>query len=144
MGSGRNAIYLAKRGFDVDGVDISSDAVKEALKLAKENGVHIQAQVADLERNYRIPAGTYEVIICFNYLQRSLTPDIKQGLKRGGMIVFETYIVDQVQFGRPHNPNFLLKYNELLEMFRDFRCLVYREGIVENRKAIASLLAQKW
>ncbi len=144
MGSGRNAVYLAKSGFDVDGIDISAEAIDEALKLARDNGVQIHAQVTDLEKNYHIPANTYEVILCFNYLQRSLAPEIKCGLKQGGILIFETYIVDQVQFGRPRNPNFLLKYNELLEMFRDFRCLRYREGIMENRKAIASLVAQKW
>lgn len=84
MGSGRNAIYLANRGFAVEGVDISADAIKDALELAKQEGVKISAQVADLEGNYRIKQGAYEVIICFNYLQRSLIPQIKDGLRRGG------------------------------------------------------------
>jgi hypothetical protein len=59
------------------------------------------------------------------------------------MVVYETFIIDQVQFGHPRKPEFLLKYNELLDMFREFRCLRYREGIFDNRKAIASLIAQK-
>jgi tellurite methyltransferase len=83
------------------------------------------------------------VIICFNYLQRSLIPQIRDGLKKGGVIVYETYTIDQTQFGRPHNPDFLLKHNELQEMFRGFRCLRYREGIIERRKAIASMIAVK-
>ncbi len=144
MGSGRNAVYLARMGFAVEGVDISAEAVEEARKLARENGVQIKAQVVDLEKDYQIQASAYEMIICFNYLQRSLISGIKNGLKRGGMVVYETYTVDQPQFGKPRNPDFLLKYNELLEMFRDFRCLRYSEGIIENRKAIASLVGQKW
>ncbi len=143
MGSGRTAVYLARMGFAVEGVDFSAEAVEEARKLARETGVQIKTLVADLEKNYHIPENTYDVIINFNYLQRSLTSEIKKGLKDSGMVVFETYITDQTQFGRPRNPDFLLKYNELLEMFRDFRCLRYREGIIENRKAIASILAQK-
>jgi len=83
------------------------------------------------------------VIICFNYLQRSLIPQIKDGLRNGGMVVYETFIVDQAKFGKPKNPYHLLKHNELLDMFRDFRCLRYREGIIEGRKAIASIIAQK-
>jgi tellurite methyltransferase len=143
MGSGRNTIYLAKMGFEVEGVDISENAVKTALQMAQENNVVIQAQVLDLEKDYQIKSSTYDIIICFNYLQRSLMPQIKAGLKIGGMIVYETFIIDQIRFGRPRNPDFLLKYNELLDMFRDFRCLRYREGIIEDRKAIASLIAEK-
>jgi len=143
MGSGRNAVYLAGIGFHVEGVDISESAVNRALTLARENRVNIHAQVADLEKTYQISPGAFEVIICFNYLQRSLISQIKAGIKRGGMVVYETFIIDQVQFGHPRNPDFLLKYNELLDMFREFRCLRYREGIFDNRKAIASLIAQK-
>ncbi len=65
-------------------------------------------------------------------------PQIKEGVRRGGMVVYETFTIDQAQFGRPRNPDFLLKYNELLDMFRDFRCRLYREGIF-NGKAIASI-----
>jgi tellurite methyltransferase len=143
MGSGRNALFLAANGFEVEGVDISETSVAKALQSAKEEGIVLKALAADLETNYRIKSDYYDLIICFNYLQHSLTSQIKEGLKHGGMVVFETFIIDQTQFGRPNNPDFLLKHNELLDMFRDFRCLRYREGVIENRKAIASLIAEK-
>jgi tellurite methyltransferase len=143
MGSGKNSIFLAKQGFNVVGVDSSEFAVQSALQFAQQDGVTFMGQVADLETNYEITENYFELIICFNYLQRSLIPQIKKGLKIGGMIVFETYLIDQIQFGWPHNPDFLLRHNELLDMFRDFRCLRYREGIMENRKAVASLVAEK-
>ncbi len=142
MGNGRNAIYLAKAGFDVEGVDISGEAIKTALIEAKKQGVVIKAKVVDLEGNYTIEKGAYDVIICFNYLQRSLIPQIKDGLRRGGLIVYETFIIDQVRFGKPTNPDYLLKHNELLDMFRDFRCFRYREGIIKSR-AIAGIVAEK-
>jgi SAM-dependent methyltransferase len=143
MGSGRNAVYLARAGFEVEGVDISAEAVDSARQLAQENNAVILAEVGDLETNFSIPADSYDDIVCFNYLQRSLIPQIKAGLKTNGIVVYETFIVDQAQFGRPRNPDFLLKHNELLEMFRDFRCLRYREGIFANRKAVAGIVAQK-
>jgi tellurite methyltransferase len=143
MGNGRNAVYLARSGFIVDGVDRSAAAIDQATAAAREAGVEIRAEIADLENNYPIRPGVYDVIICFNYLQRSLIPGIKRGIKPGGMVVYETFTIDQAQFGRPHNPDFLLKYNELLDLFRDFRCLRYREGIFEGPKAIASMVAQK-
>jgi len=143
MGSGRNAIYLARLGFEVEGVDMSPEAVNTALESAEKVGVTIRAQVADLEGNYYIEKGAYDVIICFNYLQRSLISQIKDGLRQGGMVVYETFIIDQVQFGKPKNPDYLLRHNELLNMFRDFRCLRYREGVIKGPRAIASIVAQK-
>ena len=142
MGFGRNAIYLARLGFKVEGVDISSEAVNTALISAGKTGITIKAQVVDLE-DYTIEKDAYEVIICFNYLQRSLIPQIKDGLRKGGMIVYETFIIDQAPLGKPKNPDYLLKHNELLDMFRDFRCMRYREGVLPGPKAIASIIAQK-
>ena len=143
MGKGRNAVYLAKVGFEVEGVDISPEAVSAALESAEEAGVMVKAQVADLEKDFHIKEDAYDVIICFNYLQRSRIPEMKNGLRRGGMIVYETYIIDQAQFGKPKNPDYLLKHNELLDMFREFRCLRYQEGIFEGQRAIASIIAQR-
>jgi tellurite methyltransferase len=143
MGTGRNAVYLAKKGFDVEGVDISPEAVRSALDQAREAGVTLKARVADLEIDYYIEKSAYNVIICFNYLQRSLITQIKDGLRVGGIVVYETFTVDHAQFGKPKNPDYLLKHKELLALFRDFRCLYYREGIVEERKALASIIAKK-
>ena len=143
MGSGANAVYLARMGFEVEGVDISAEAVNTALELARKSGVNLKARLADLESNYRIRESSYDVIICFKYLQRSLIQQIKDGLPTGGMVVYETFIVDQTRFGKPRNPDHLLKHNELLDLFRDFRCLRYREGIFKSRKAIASIIAEK-
>ncbi len=70
------------------------------------------------------------------------------GLKRGGMVIFETYILDQMELGTggPKNSRYLLKHNELLNLFRDLRILFYREGIFREggrKKAVASLIAEK-
>jgi tellurite methyltransferase len=143
MGSGRNAIYLAKMGFEVEGVDTSREAIEEALARAREEGVSIQTRVEDLEKIPYIDEEAYDLVICFNYLQRSLMPQMKNWVKPGGMLVYETFIVDQVRLGKPQNPDYFLRHNELLHTFRDFRVLRYREGIIEGRKAIASILAQK-
>jgi len=144
MGNGRNTIYLTEMGFDAEGVDVSEEAVKNALERAKSAGVNINAYVKDIEAgNYIIEKNAYDVIVCFNYLHRPLMPRIKDGLKKGGMVVYQTYTIDQLQFGKPSNPDFLLKYNELLEVFSDFRCLRYYEGITDSRKAVAGIIAQK-
>ena len=143
MGAGRNAIYLAKMSFEVEGVDMSPEAVRSALESAGKVGVTIRAQLTNLESDYFIKKGTYDVIICFNYLQRTLMAQIKDGLRKGGMVVYETFICDQARFGKPRNPDHLLKHNELLDIFRDFRCLRYREGIMPGPKAVAGIIAEK-
>ena len=143
MGTGANAVYLARTGFEVEGVDISAEAINTAVESARKSGVNLKTRVADLENNYRIRKSSYDVIICFKYLQRALIQQMKDGLRTGGMVVYETFIVDQARFGKPKNPDHLLKHNELLDLFRDFRCLRYREGIFESRKAIASIIAEK-
>jgi tellurite methyltransferase len=143
MGSGRNAIYLAKLGFEVEGVDSSHEAIEKALALAREQGVSIKTSVSDLEKIPYFEEGAYDLVICFNYLQRSLMPQMKNWVKPGGMLVYETFIVDHVLFGKPRKPDHLLRHNELLHIFGDFRVLRYREGIFGGKKAIASILAQK-
>ncbi len=143
MGRGRNAVYLAQMGYQVEGVDISPERVNGALGLAQEKGVVIKATVADLEADFRIDKGVYDVIICFNYLYRPLIPEIRDGLRRGGLVVYETYLVDQARWGKPENPEHLLEHNELLGFFRGFRCLRYREGVLAPQQAMAGIIAQK-
>jgi tellurite methyltransferase len=143
MGEGRNALYLAGLGYEVEGVDRSPEAVKKALQKAQEQGLHIKAEVGDLEQDYRIAPDRYDLIICFYYLQRSLEQQIMAGLKKGGLLVYETLLIDQQGFCHTRNPNYLLKHNELLNMFRALRILRYREGVVEEQKAIASIIAEK-
>ncbi len=143
MGAGRNGIYLAQLGFEVEGVDISANAVDKALEKAALQGLSLKASVVDLEGDYQIEKDAYDLIVCFHYLQRRLIPQIKDGLKVGGMVVYETYTIDQPRFGKPRNPEYLLMHNELLDMFGDFRCLRYHEGIYANRKAVAGIISEK-
>ena len=144
-GKGRNAIFLAERGFEVVGIDISPIALAEARRCAIEKSLAIAWQQADLEQ-IELPPARYDLVLNFNYLQRSLVPQIRQTLKPGGRVIFETYLIDQKAIGSPNNPAYLLGHNELLDLFRDFRVLYYREGrFLKSGKNefLAGLLAQK-
>jgi hypothetical protein len=82
------------------------------------------------------------------FLDRRLIPRIKKGLKKGGMVIFETYTTEQKELGTggPGQTQYVLKPNELLRLFRDFHILFYREGVFKEggkRRAIASLIARK-
>ena len=142
-GRGRNAVYLARQGFEVEGIDISHEALDAARQLAEASGVSLTLHLMDLENDVSLPEEAFDAVICFNYLHRPLIPLLKLALRPGGMMVYETYIVDQARFGKPRNPKHLLKHNELLKCFQDFRCLRYREGILEHRKAIAGFIGTK-
>jgi tellurite methyltransferase len=126
-GKGRNAIYLAGRGFVVTAIDISAVALEKGRKQAEERSLSIDWQQADLEQ-LQFPAADYDLILNINYLQRSLIPQIKTALKTGGHVIVETYLIDQRSVGHPKNPDYLLAHNELLNYFRDFRVLCYCEG----------------
>jgi tellurite methyltransferase len=146
-GEGRNAVFLAQHGFEVDAVDISEKGLKKARKLAREKGVKVNAFLVDLD-HYRIEKERYDLIVNFYFLKRRLIPRIKKGLKKGGRVIFETYLLEHRKLGTggPKQPKYFLKPNELLRFFKDFRILFYREGIFREggkRKAVASLIAEK-
>jgi 2-polyprenyl-3-methyl-5-hydroxy-6-metoxy-1,4-benzoquinol methylase len=141
IGEGRNGIFLATQGFDVTGVDISEEGLKKAQALAAKHGVTITTVVADLE-TYKIPANTFDVIICTYYLQRDLFPRIAAALKPGGMALIETYTMDHLQYRPRFNKTYLLEPNELLTMLPGLRVLRYQE-VDTGQAAYASILAQK-
>ncbi len=146
-GEGKNAVFLAQHGFDVDAVDISGAGLRKARKLAREKGVRIQTFLADLD-NFQIEKERYDLIANFYFLKRSLIPKIKKGMKKGGRVIFETYTLEQrtLRTGGPKQARFFLKPTEPLRFFKDFRILFYREGIFKEggrRKAVASLIAEK-
>jgi len=146
-GEGRNAVFLAKHGFKVDAVDISEKGLKKARKLAREMGVKVNALLIDLD-NYQIEKGRYDLIANFYFLKRRLIPEIRKGLKKGGKVIFETYLLEHrtLAAGGPRQAKYFLKPNELLRLFKDFRIVFYREGIFREggrRRAVASLIAEK-
>jgi tellurite methyltransferase len=146
-GEGRNAVFLAQHGLDVDAVDISEIGLRKAQKLAREMRVKIHTFLADLD-TYQIGREQYDLITNFYFLDRSLVQKMKRSLKKGGMVVFETYTLEHRRLGTggPKDPRYFLTPNELLNLFKEFRILFYREGIFKEggkRKAIASLIAQK-
>ncbi|MDH3973634.1 MAG: class I SAM-dependent methyltransferase [Deltaproteobacteria bacterium] len=144
-GTGRNALFLAGKGFDVDAVDNSSVAIEKSRAFAEEAGLKINFICADLT-SYKINPQTYDLIICYYYLDRSLAPQIIKGLKKGGALLFETYTEMQKSIGPPSNADYLLGMNELPHLFRELQAHHYREGIfTENnrRKGIATLIARR-
>jgi tellurite methyltransferase len=143
MAEGRNAVFLAKKGFKVDGVDISEVAIRKAVRLAREQKVTIQTINADLKK-YQVKPSTYDVIINIQFLERHLFGEIKKGLKSGGVVVFENFTEEQLQnpSGKTMVREYLLKKGELREVFKDFTILFDRETN-DGKEAMARFIARK-
>jgi SAM-dependent methyltransferase len=142
MGEGRNALFLARRGFEVTGVDRSPTALRTARTRAREEGLELDLHLADLE-TCELPAGTFQVVVVMRYLQRSLFAPLGRALAPGGVLLYESFTRDYLKYG-PRNPEHLLRPGELREAFRDLEILDYRATEdPERREVRASLLARK-
>ncbi len=145
-GAGRNAVHLAALGFSVSVVDVSPVGLCKAEDLAASRGVSLHTVRADLERGeYLPPPDSFDLVIVFFFLERSLFPAIRSTLKPGGLVIYRTYTLDQPAAAgsarRPKHPMHLLRHNELLEQFAGLRILLYEETVRE--KGVAALVARK-
>ncbi|MCC6545420.1 MAG: methyltransferase domain-containing protein [Nitrospirae bacterium] len=146
MGRGRNALFLASHGFDVVGLENDEESINICRADASTRGLNLEIRCTDLEdtATYKIEESEYDVVICFLYLQRNLIPDMKEALKPGGIMIYETFLIDQhLTTGHPRRREFCFEHNELLNNFQGFRILYYREGKDANGTYKASLVAQK-
>lgn len=145
-GNGRNALYLAGLGFEVDALDISDVAIDCLRDAARERGLPVQARLTDLE-DVGIPAGSYDVVVNMNYLQRDLFVALAHAVAPGGLLLFETFGAAHVEeLDARVNPEFVLAPNELLRAFPDLLVRRYFEGVTERSgrpKGVASLVAQR-
>jgi SAM-dependent methyltransferase len=157
-GSGRNALFLAERGRHVTAVDWSELGLRILEARAQDNKIRVR-RIQNLEESGRtrrasidvfpadlqkiqLPQHSYDVIVCIRYLQRSLFPQICRALRPGGMLLYETFTLAQLDFeGGPRDPAHLLKPGELREAFPELCVIFYRE--LRAGQGIASLAAQK-
>jgi tellurite methyltransferase len=144
-GSGRNALFLARRGNAVDAIDISFTGLHSARAAATAEGIELRAVQADLEC-FPLPVARYDAAINIRYLQRSLFEPLQRAVKPGGIILFETFLIDQQMFEHPRNPAHMLQHGELRRAFAGCEILVYSEGLVgsaDGSAYLARLLARR-
>jgi SAM-dependent methyltransferase len=141
MGEGRNAVFLARHGLNVIGVDISSVAIRKAKALADEFGVKIEGVVASMTQ-YPIKPESYDAILCIYYLDRTLIKKMVQWLKPGGILIFESHTSNQLKYEPHYNVNFLIKPGELLNLFPELTLLKYEEPL-HHKEYRASAIFKK-
>ena len=142
-GSGRNAFWLAARGFTTLAVDRSPGSVAEIRATAAQRHLPIHAEVVDLEiEGASLPGSAFDVVVVVHYLHRALFPALKNALRPSGLLVYETFTRAQAQRGRPTNPDFLLEPGELKTLVAPLDILFEREGDFEG-KMLASVIAAR-
>ena len=145
-GEAHNSIFLALEGVKVISGDLSSEALERAGELEVECGAEISVWQVDLEPAgvNPLPEQAYGAILVFRYLHRPLIPYIKKALRNGGLLLYETFTVEQPRFGKPRNSDYLLQSGELRHMFADWEEIFYFEGIKENpTRAMAQIVCRK-
>lgn len=155
-GEGRNAVLLAVRGWQVTAIDRASAGHAKTEALAAERGVATSRRSfaewqqarnglvlveADLER-VALPAAAFDAVVCINFLERSLFPAMERALRPGGVLVYQTYTVHQLDYPEgPRDLQYLLQPDELRNAFPALETLYYSES--NSGKGIACLLARR-
>lgn len=110
-GGGRHAVFLAQLGYNVLAVD---QDVSQLESLAYPT---IQTKSLDLElEEWPLTGIQFSGIVVTNYLYRPHLDRLPQMLSPQGVLIYETFAQGNAQFGKPSNPNFLLKEGELLAL----------------------------
>lgn len=151
-GKGRNGLYLASLNQPVTFLDYDEESIAEiGMQLVMEdwtatcNTWEVDLEVADFQG---LPAQHYGCVVVFRYLHRPLFEQLKASVTPGGLIIYETFTVHQTEYGRPKNPDFLLKDGELLNTFAGWEVLHNYEGKTISDdgvtpQAIAQIVARK-
>jgi len=138
-GSGRHARYFKGLGCLVTALD------RDVSGLQGLDGEIISA---DLEDGSPWPLGTraFDGIVVTNYLHRPLLPHLAGALAPRGVLIYETFGVGNERFGKPSNPNFLLRPGELLEFAatHGLQVLAYGCGeVAEPKRAVTQRMVAK-
>ena len=139
-GSGRHSELFLGRGYHVVAVD------RDVSRLHPRPSLEIIE--ADLEQGNSLPIADrrFDAVVVANYLYRPLLPALIEAVAPQGLLLYETFALGNERFGKPSNPNFLLKPGELLDAVHgQLRVLAYEDLTVEqpNPAAVQRIAARR-
>jgi SAM-dependent methyltransferase len=138
-GGGRHTRLARARGYAATAVDLDVGGLAD---LRSDAGVEIVA--ADLEgAPWPLGEQRFAGVVATNYLHRPLLPRLVAAVAEGGALIYETFAEGNEAFGKPSNPNFLLRPGELLEAVRgELIVVAYEHGRIEApRPAVIQRIA---
>ncbi len=153
MGEGRNALFLAERGFNIEGIDLSKTAIERCLQLAKDRNIDIEAHVGDF-RDFRIPTNRYSLIMStgasLNFLKRNeietIIDRMRKGVVKGGFIYVSVISTSDPQCEKSKSQQtpveestffvhrirayvHYFSYEEIKKLFSGFQTIIHLEGL---------------
>ena len=145
-GRGRNALYLAQLGFEVDAMDISPVGLAQAVASGHELGLTVTWLEADLDLPFN-PPGIYDLIAIIRYVNLPLLAELSRYLKPEGWLVCEEHLQSSEDVKGPQSEKFRLAPGALAAACEGLRIHHQEEGIFEDpdgeRVALARVLAQR-
>lgn len=134
-GTGRHMQWLAEHGHRPLGLDVS----QESLSCAAAFG---DVLACDLEAGqWPLAERKFAAVVVTNYLHRPLLPILVQSLSANGIFLYETFAQGNERFGRPRNPDFLLRPGELLDACRGLHVVAYEHGLLCSPDRIVQRIA---
>jgi len=142
-GTGRNALWLAQKGWNVTAVDGASAALQILGERARKENVNVETVRADLQKGeYNITPSYWDLITVCYYLQRDLIEPAKNGTRPGGLLLMVVHITE----GDEQPTESRLRPGELTRYFTGWEILHNYEGKPDDpahRRAVAEIVARR-
>jgi SAM-dependent methyltransferase len=148
MGQGRNSVFLALKGWDVTGFDMSDDGIALARKNAEQAGVKLNA-IRETEDAFDYGIGQWDLIVFmyepFPVTSAAYVDRLRQSMRPGGIIVIESFGEEEEVAGRPATA---IDLGRLLAAFKDFRLLHYQDVVASadwglNERRLVRMVAER-
>ena len=140
-GRGRNALFLAASGYEVDAVDISEEGLNNARRSAKISGLKVNWIAHDLDEPF-CPDSSYDLIVMVHYVNLPLIASLARLLKPGGILLCEQHLATDAEVAGPSNPAFRLEPQQLREAARGLKILELKECLLERDGELPLALVQ--
>lgn len=141
-GAGRNALYLAQNGFEVDAVDISGEAIARGQSSARKLGVAINWHERDLDESPGELEPGYQLILVVRYVNLTLVRELVSLLAPGGFLLCEEHLETSAEVIGPRNPAFRVKPGELESAVAGLEIIHLEEGLSAEPDGSLAALAR--
>jgi 2-polyprenyl-3-methyl-5-hydroxy-6-metoxy-1,4-benzoquinol methylase len=140
-GRGRNALFLAASGYEVDAIDISEEGLNNARRSAQKSGLKVNWIAHDLDEPF-CPDSSYDLIVMVHYVNLPLIASLARLLKPGGILLCEQHLATDAEVAGPGNPAFRLEPRQLREAARGLKILELKECLLERDGELPLALVQ--
>jgi SAM-dependent methyltransferase len=142
-GTGRNALYLAERGWDITAIDGSETAIEVMKQRSAARGIHVKAKVADLTASdFTMAPNAFDLILIAYYLQRDLFAKVKAAVRPGGLVVAIAHMPESAEDWSEKRA----APGELKAFFNDWELLWEYEGASRDpvhHRPVAEIVARR-